>query len=142
MCIRDRTAGFTTTGATALVSIEGLPKGILFWRNFTQWLGGMGIIVLGIAIFPKLFVGGAQLMGLETTGPTTEKFAPKIAETAKKLWIVYIALTGVLAVLLISGGMSFFDALTHSFSTLSTGGFSCRDASLSLIHISEPTRPY
>ena len=126
----ESTAGFTTTGATALVSIEGLPKGILFWRNFTQWLGGMGIIVLGIAIFPKLFVGGAQLMGLETTGPTTEKFAPKIAETAKKLWIVYIALTGVLAVLLIFGGMSFFDALTHSFSTLSTGGFSCRDASI------------
>lgn len=126
----ESTAGFTTTGATALASIEWLPKGILFWRNFTQWLGGMGIIVLGIAIFPKLFVGGAQLMGLETTGPTTEKFAPKIAETAKKLWIVYIALTGVLAVLLIFGGMSFFDALTHSFSTLSTGGFSCKDASI------------
>lgn len=126
----ESTAGFTTTGATALVTIEWLPKGILFWRNFTQWLGGMGIIVLGIAIFPRLFVGGAQLMGLETTGPTTEKFAPKIAETAKKLWIVYIALTGVLTVLLIFGGMSFFDALTHSFSTLSTGGFSCRDASI------------
>lgn len=126
----ESTAGFTTTGATALASIEWLPKGILFWRNFTQWLGGMGIIVLGIAIFPKLFVGGAQLMGLETTGPTTEKFAPKIAETAKKLWIVYIALTGVLTVLLIFGGMSFFDSLTHSFSTLSTGGFSCRDASI------------
>ena len=126
----ESTAGFTTTGATALASIEWLPKGILFWRNFTQWLGGMGIIVLGIAIFPRLFVGGAQLMGLETTGPTTEKFAPKIAETAKKLWIVYIALTAVLTVLLIFGGMSFFDALTHSFSTLSTGGFSCRDASI------------
>ena len=67
MAVFESTAGFTTTGATALVSIEGLPKGILFWRNFTQWLGGMGIIVLGIAIFPKLFVGGAQLMGLETT---------------------------------------------------------------------------
>ncbi len=128
--IFESTAGFTTTGATALASIEWLPRGILFWRNFTQWLGGMGIIVLGIAIFPKLFVGGAQLMGLETTGPTTEKFAPKIAETAKKLWIVYIALTGVLTVLLLFGGMSFFDALTHSFSTLSTGGFSCRDASI------------
>lgn len=126
----ESTAGFTTTGATALATIEWLPKGILFWRNFTQWLGGMGIIVLGIAIFPRLFVGGAQLMGLETTGPTTEKFAPKIAETAKKLWILYIALTGVLTVLLLFGGMSFFDALTHSFSTLSTGGFSCRDASI------------
>lgn len=126
----ESTAGFTTTGATALASIEWLPKGILFWRNFTQWLGGMGIIVLGIAIFPRLFVGGAQLMGLETTGPTTEKFAPKIAETAKKLWIVYVGLTAVLTVLLIFGGMSFFDALTHSFSTLSTGGFSCRDASI------------
>lgn len=126
----ESTAGFTTTGATALASIEWLPKGILFWRNFTQWLGGMGIIVLGIAIFPRLFVGGAQLMGLETTGPTTEKFAPKIAETAKKLWLVYIGLTAVLTVLLIFGGMSFFDALTHSFSTLSTGGFSCRDASI------------
>lgn len=128
--IFESTAGFTTTGATALASIEWLPKGILFWRNFTQWLGGMGIIVLGIAILPKLFVGGAQLMGLESPGPTTEKFAPKIAETAKKLWIVYIALTAALAVLLIFGGMSFFDALTHSFSTLSTGGFSCRDASI------------
>ncbi len=126
----ESTAGFTTTGATALASIEWLPKGILFWRNFTQWLGGMGIIVLGIAIFPRLFVGGAQLMGLETTGPTTEKFGPKIAETAKKLWIVYIALTAVLTVLLLFGGMSFFEALTHSFSTLSTGGFSCRDASI------------
>ncbi|MCY4262147.1 MAG: TrkH family potassium uptake protein [Candidatus Dadabacteria bacterium] len=126
----ESTAGFTTTGATALASIEWLPKGILFWRNFTQWLGGMGIIVLGIAIFPKLFVGGAQLMGLETTGPTKEKFAPKIAETAKKLWIVYVALTGALAILLVFGGMNFFDALTHSFSTLSTGGFSCRDASI------------
>ena len=126
----ESTAGFTTTGATALVSIEGLPKGILFWRNFTQWLGGMGIIVLGIAILPRLFVGGAQIMGLETPGPTTEKFAPKIAETAKKLWIVYIALTAALVVLLVFGGMSFFDALTHSFSTLSTGGFSCRDLSI------------
>lgn len=126
----ESTAGFTTTGATALASIEWLPKGILFWRNFTQWLGGMGIIVLGIAIFPRLFVGGAQLMGLETTGPTTEKFAPKIAETAKKLWIVYIAFTAVLTVLLVFGGMSFFEAMTHSFSTLSTGGFSCRDASI------------
>ena len=126
----ESTAGFTTTGATALASIEGLPKGILFWRNFTQWLGGMGIIVLGIAILPKLFVGGAQLVGLETPGPTTEKFAPKIAETAKKLWVVYVALTAALAVLLIFGGMSFFDALTHSFSTLSTGGFSCRDLSI------------
>ena len=126
----ESTAGFTTTGATVLASIEWLPEGILFWRNFTQWLGGMGIIVLGIAIFPKLFVGAAQMMGLEATGPTTEKLAPKIAETAKKLWIVYIALTAVLALLLIFGGMSFFDALTHSFSTLSTGGFSCRDASI------------
>jgi len=126
----ESTAGFTTTGATALVSIEGLPKGILFWRNFTQWLGGMGIIVLGIAILPRLFVGGAQIMGHETPGPATEKFAPKIAETAKKLWIVYIALTVALAVLLVFGGMSFFEALTHSFSTLSTGGFSCRDASI------------
>jgi len=126
----ESTAGFTTTGATALVSIEGLPKGILFWRNFTQWLGGMGIIVLGIAIFPRLFAGGAQIMGLETPGPTTEKFAPKIAETAKKLWIVYVAFTVALTVLLIFGGMSFFDALTHSFSTLSTGGFSCRDLSI------------
>lgn len=126
----ESTAGFTTTGATALASIEGLPKGILFWRNFTQWLGGMGIIVLGIAILPRLFVGGAQIMGHETPGPATEKFAPKIAETAKKLWIVYIGLTAALAVLLVFGGMSFFEALTHSFSTLSTGGFSCRDASI------------
>ncbi len=126
----ESTSGFTTTGATVLTSIESLPKGILFWRNFTQWLGGMGIIVLGVAILPKLFVGSAQLVGLEATGPTTEKFAPKVAETAKRLWGIYIAFTAVLTVLLVFGGMSFFDAVTHSFSTLSTGGFSCRDASV------------
>ena len=126
----ESTAGFTTTGATALSAIEGLPKGMLFWRNFTQWLGGMGMIVLGVAILPRLFVGGVQLVGLEAPGPTTEKFAPKIAETAKKLWVMYMALTVVLCVLLLFGGMSFFDALTHSFSTIATGGFSCRDASV------------
>ena len=126
----ESTAGFTTTGATVLASIEDFPKGILFWRNFTQWLGGMGIIVLGVAILPRLFVGSAQLFGIETPGPTTEKFAPKIAETAKTLWVVYIALTAMLAVLLLFGGMSLFDAVTHSFSTLSTGGFSCRSSSI------------
>lgn len=126
----ESTSGFTTTGATVLQSIEGLPKGILFWRNFTQWLGGMGIIVLGVAILPRLFVGGTHLVRLEASGPTKEKFAPRIADTAKKLWLVYIFLTAVLSVLLILGGVNFFEAVTHSFSTLATGGFSCRDASI------------
>jgi trk system potassium uptake protein len=120
----ESTAGFTTTGATTVVNIEILPHGILFWRSFTQWIGGMGILILAIAILPKLSIGGMQLMALEAPGHTTEKFTPRIAETAKRLWVIYFILSIILLILLNIFGMSFFDSLIQVFSTLSIGGFS------------------
>jgi trk system potassium uptake protein TrkH len=123
-------SGFTTTGATVFGDIESLPRGILFWRSFTQWLGGMGIIVLGIAILPYLGVGGMQLFRAEVPGPTPERLQPRIAQTAKLLWYVYAGMTGFQALLYVFGGLSLFDAVTHAFSTMSTGGFSPRAASI------------
>lgn len=128
--IFESASGFTTTGASVMTNVEIFPHGIMFWRNFTQWLGGMGIIVLAIAILPRLSVGGMQLMGLEASGPDREKLSPRIAETAKKLWGVYIALSALLAVLLIFSGLSFYDSLIHSFSTMATGGFSNNNLSI------------
>ncbi len=123
-------SGFTTTGATVFSNIEALPHGILFWRSFTQWLGGMGIIVLGIAILPFLGIGGMQLFRAEVPGPVPERLQPRITQTAKLLWYVYAGLTlGQIALYLI-GGMPAFDAVAHSLSTLSTGGFSPRNASI------------
>jgi len=126
----ESVAGFTTTGASVLTNIEALPHGMLFWRSYSQWLGGMGIIVLGIAILPRLAVGGMQLMGLEAPGPTTEKITPRIAETAKKLWGVYVLLSIVLVAFLLFAGMPIFDSILQSLSTLSTGGFSPRNLSV------------
>lgn len=123
-------SGFTTTGATVLAEIESLPYGILFYRSFTQWLGGMGILILAIAILPRLSVGGMQLMGLEAPGPTTEKLTPRISETAKKLWTVYVAMSIACFILLLISGLSIFDSITTSFSTLATGGFSVKNASI------------
>ena len=126
----ESVAGFTTTGASVLTDIEALPHGMLFWRNFSQWLGGMGIIVLGIAILPRLAVGGMQLIGLEAPGPTTEKITPRIAETAKKLWGVYLLFTFVLIVLLLFARMPLFDSVLQSFSTIAIGGFSPKNLSV------------
>lgn len=123
-------SGFTTTGATVFGDIEALPHGILFWRALTQWIGGMGIILLGIAILPFLGVGGMQLFRAEVPGPTPERLQPRIAQTAKLLWAVYAGLTAAEAVLLVAGGLSVFDAVVHSFTTMSTGGFSPRNASI------------
>jgi trk system potassium uptake protein TrkH len=123
-------SGFTTTGATVFSEIETLPHGILFWRSLTQWLGGMGIIVLGLAILPFLGIGGMQLFKAEVPGPTPERLRPRIATTAKLLWYVYAGLTTLQVLLYLIGGLSLFDAVTHSLSTLSTGGFSPRNASL------------
>ena len=123
-------AGFTTTGSSVIDDLSVLPHGILFYRSFTQWLGGMGIIVLALAILPKLSVGGMQLMGLESPGPITEKITPKISETAKKLWIVYIGLSFLLMLILYLCGLPIFDSIVTSFSTLSTGGFSINNASI------------
>ncbi len=125
----ESVSGFTTTGATIFGDIESLPHGILFWRNFSQWIGGMGIIVLGIAILPYLGVGGMQLFRAEVPGPTPERLAPRITQTAKLLWLVYAGLTAAEATLFLLGGMGPFDAVTHAFTTMSTGGFSPRTAS-------------
>ncbi|MCB9641118.1 MAG: TrkH family potassium uptake protein [Myxococcales bacterium] len=123
-------SGLTTTGSTILPSIEDLPKSLLLWRSLTHWLGGMGIILLGIAILPFLGIGGMQLYRAEVPGPTADKLSPRIAETAKSLWIIYIMLTAVETLFLMFGGMSLFDAVCHSFATVATGGFSTRNISV------------
>lgn len=123
-------SGFTTTGATILARIEGTPRGILFWRGLTHWLGGMGIIVLSLAVLPFLGVGGMELYKAEVPGPTPEKLTPRVQQTALFLWGVYVLLTGLETVLLMLGGMGFFDSLTHSFATIATGGFSTKNASI------------
>jgi trk system potassium uptake protein TrkH len=123
-------SGFTTTGATVFVDIEALPHGILFWRSLTHWMGGMGIIVLVIAVLPFLGVGGMQLFKAEVPGPTVERLRPRITQTAKLLWLVYVGLTAAEAVLFLFGGMGPFDAINHAFATLATGGFSTKNVSL------------
>jgi trk system potassium uptake protein len=123
-------SGFTTTGSTVLVQIEATAPGILLWRSMTQWLGGMGIIVLGVAVLPYLGVGGMQLFRLEAPGPTTDRLRPRIRETARLLWFVYAVLTVVLAALYVLGGMSVFDAINHALTCMPTGGFSTRGESL------------
>jgi trk system potassium uptake protein TrkH len=123
-------SGFTTTGATVFGDIEALPHGILLWRSFTQWLGGMGIIVLGIAVLPYLGVGGMQLFRAEVPGPTPERLQPRIAQTAKLLWYVYAGITVMQVVLYLFGGLSLFEAVAHAFTTMSTGGFSPKSASI------------
>ena len=123
-------SGFTTTGASVFTDIEALPHGVLFWRSLTHWLGGMGLIVLVIAVLPYLGVGGMQLFQAEVPGPTPERLRPRITQTAKLLWLVYVGLTLAQTVLYAAGGMEWFDALNHSFSTLATGGFSTQNASM------------
>jgi trk system potassium uptake protein TrkH len=123
-------SGFTTTGATILTDIEALPHGILFWRSLTHWLGGMGIIVLSLAILPFLGVGGMQLFKAEVPGPVADKLTPRVTETAKILWGVYLLLSGAQTLLLLLGGMTLFDALCHTFGTMATGGYSTRNASV------------
>lgn len=123
-------SGYTTTGSTILQDIESLPKGILFWRSLTHWIGGMGIIVLAVAILPLLGIGGMQLFAAEAPGPSADKLHPRITDTAKRLWFIYFGYTAAETILLQVAGMSFFDALNHSMCTLSTGGFSTKNASL------------
>ena len=122
-------SGFTTTGATIIQNIEVIPAGLLFWRSLTQWLGGMGIIVLSLAILPILGIGGMQLFTAEVPGITKDKIHPRVRETAKRLWGIYILLTFSEMILLLIGGMNLFDAINHSFTTMATGGFSTKNAS-------------
>ena len=123
-------SGYTTTGASILNDIEVLPEGVLFWRSITHWIGGMGIIVLAIAILPLLGVGGMQLFAAEAPGPGGDKLHPRITDTAKRLWLIYVGYTVAETILLQVAGMSFFDAINHALSTLSTGGFSTKNASI------------
>jgi trk system potassium uptake protein TrkH len=133
-------SGVTTTGASIIGNpqtlpnlpngIESLPHGILYWRSFIQWIGGMGIIVFTIAILPLLGVGGVQLFKAEVPGPVADKIRPRVKETAKILWMVYVGLTAVEAILLSISGMSGFDAICHAFTTMPTGGFSTQNANI------------
>jgi trk system potassium uptake protein TrkH len=123
-------SGYTTTGASIINDIEALPEGILFWRSLTHWIGGMGIIVLAIAILPLLGIGGMQLFAAEAPGLNTDKLHPRITDTAKRLWLIYFGYTLAETVLLKLAGMTFFDAINHSLATLSTGGFSTKNTSL------------
>jgi len=126
----ESSSGLTTTGATVMTAIEIPHHAILFWRALTHWLGGMGIILLGVAILPLLGVGGMALFRAEVPGPTKDKLKPRIAETAKLLWAVYVLLTLVEALLLKLAGMTLFDAICHAFATMATGGFSTRNLSV------------
>ncbi len=126
----ESVSGFTTTGSSILIDIEGLSRGMLIWRSFIQWLGGMGIIVLSIAILPFLGVGGMQLYKAEVPSPVPDKLKPRIRDTAVILWKVYALFTVAETVLLMAGGMSFFDALNHAFTTMPTGGFSTKNTSV------------
>ena len=127
-------SGFTTTGASILNNIEGLPESIIMWRSITQWFGGMGIIVLSIAILPFLGIGGMQLYKAEIPSPIVDKLKPRISDTAKTLWKVYILITAVEVILLSLGDMSLFEAINHAFATLPTGGFSPKNASIAYYH--------
>ena len=132
-------SGYTTTGASILTDIEAVPNGILFWRSLTQWIGGMGIIVLALAILPFLGIGGMQLFVAEAPGITPDKLQPRIQETAKRLWFLYVGLTLAEAIALYVAGMGAFDAVNHSLTTMATGGFSTKNDSL---QFAEPVIQY
>ncbi|MBN2288477.1 MAG: TrkH family potassium uptake protein [Candidatus Glassbacteria bacterium] len=133
-------SGFTTTGASILTEIESMPRSLLLWRSQTQWLGGMGIIVLSIAILPFLGVGGMQLFRAEVPGPTMDRLKPRISHTAGLLWAVYLLLTMLEILLLQLGGMDLLEAVNHSFTTMATGGFSTKNASIA--HYQSPYIQY
>lgn len=131
----ETVSGLTTTGATILENIEAVPTDILYWRSLTQWLGGMGIIVLTVAVFPLLGIGGVELFVAEAPGPTSDKIHPRIQETAKVLWFIYVGLTVLLIVILHLEGLSLYDAINHALTTMSTGGFSTKNASVAAFNV-------
>ena len=130
----ESVSGFTTTGASVLTNIEVVSQSLLFWRSFIQWLGGMGIIVLSLAILPFLGVGGMQLYKAEVPTPVPDKLKPRIRDTATLLWKVYALMSLLQVAFLMFGGMSLFDALCHTFTTMPTGGFSTKNASIAHYH--------
>lgn len=123
-------SGFTTTGASVYTYVEDIPKGVLFWRSLTHWIGGMGIIVLSLAVLPILGIGGMQLFVAEVPGVTPDKLSPRITQTAKSLWLIYVTLTLACTIMLIFGGMNVYDSLCHAFATLATGGFGTKNDSV------------
>ena len=123
-------SGFTCTGATVLADIDAVPHGILFFRSMTQWFGGMGLIVLAVGVLPALKIGGLELIANEAPGPTADRFTPRIAATARRLWMIYGGLTAAVALALLLAGMSLFDAVAHAFTTVATGGYSTHSASI------------
>ncbi|WP_419945673.1 TrkH family potassium uptake protein [Candidatus Poriferisodalis sp.] len=123
-------SGFTCTGATILIDIDGVAHGILFFRSMTQWFGGMGLIVLAVGVLPALKIGGLELIANEAPGPTADRFTPRIAATARRLWMLYGGLTVAVSLALMIAGMSLFDAVAHAFTTVATGGFSTYSASI------------
>ncbi|MFW5931413.1 MAG: TrkH family potassium uptake protein, partial [Desulfosalsimonas sp.] len=126
----EAVSGFTTTGASVITNIESVPKGLLFWRSLIQWLGGMGIIVLTIAILPFLGVGGFQLYKAEVPSPVPDKLRPRIRDTAKALWKVYVLFSMAEVLLLLLGGMDLYDSMCHTFTTMPTGGYSTKNLSI------------
>ncbi len=133
-------SGFSTTGATILDDIEALPHGLLFWRSLTQWLGGMGIIVFSMTVLPILGLGATQLYVAEMPGPMPDKLHPRIHETAKRLWAIYVAFTVIQVALLVAGGMPAFDAVCHALTTMATGGYSTKQNSMA--HFDSPYLQY
>jgi len=131
----EAVSGFTTTGATVIIDIEALPRGILFWRSMMQWIGGMGIILFTLAVLPMLnYKGGVSLFNSEVTGITHERMRPRVSQTAKSLWSIYLVFTALLAGLLMLGPMDWYDSLCHTMSTVSTGGFSTKNNGLHFWH--------
>lgn len=128
----ETASGFTTTGASAIADIEIVPKGIVFWRSFTHWIGGMGILIFAVALLPALGIGGQELARAEAPGPTLDKIQPKISDSARILYLIYLFFTASEIIMLKFGGMSFFDACVHTFGTVGTGGFS--NYNISIMH--------
>jgi trk system potassium uptake protein TrkH len=126
----ESVSGFTTTGSTVLPDIDSQPRALLLWRSLSQWVGGMGIVLFTVALLPLLGIGGMSLFRAEVPGPVKEKVRPRVAATARQLWLIYVGLTAAEWIALVVAGMPAFEALCHAFSTLSTGGFSPRSASI------------
>ncbi len=122
-------SGFTTTGSSILTNVEALPRGVLFWRSFTHWVGGMGVLVLTLAILPSVGANTLQIMNAESPGPSPGKLVPKVGQTAKILYGIYACITLIQIVLLVAAGMPLYDSIIHTFGTVGTGGFSIKRAS-------------
>ncbi len=129
-------SGFTTTGCTTITDLEAQPHGIMFWRHIMQWMGGLGIVVFSLALLPLIGAGATQVFGAETNGLSVDKLQPKIDDTARRLWVIYLILTVACAALYNVGGMGLFDAVCHSFSTMASGGFSTYSDSIGHFHSS------